>query len=202
MTAAAPGFVVWLTGLSGAGKTTLARQLHADLLARGLTRVEILDGDELRQTMCKGLGFSREDRDENIRRIGWLAQMLERNGVAVLVAAISPYRAARAAAQATLTRCLEVHCTAPLAVLRQRDVKGLYSRAAAGELRQFTGISDPYEPPTAPAVVADSSTATVEENAAATLAELSRRGWLGGGAGLTPAEEEQLRRRLADLGYL
>ncbi|HNW92651.1 MAG TPA: adenylyl-sulfate kinase [bacterium] len=196
------GLVIWLTGMSGTGKTTLAQALAQALPARGAARMQLLDGDELRQTLCRGLGFSRADRDENIQRLGYVAQLLERHGVAVIVAAISPYRETRAAVQATLTRCLEVQCTAPLTVLQQRDVKGLYAQAAAGELPQFTGVSDPYEPATAPAVTVDSSAETVAAGVDKVLAALTARGWLAGDAGLTTAEEELVRQRLADLGYL
>lgn len=196
------GFVVWLTGLSGTGKSTLARELARVLPAQGAPRVEILDGDEMRQTICAGLGFSRADRDENIRRIGHVAQLLEKHGVAVIIAAISPYRDTRAAVQGTLRRCLEVQCTAPLDVLQQRDVKGLYAQAQAGTVTNLTGISDPYEPAVSPAVTADSGAEDVVQSAAKVLAELKKRGWLGGGGGYTDAEEEQVRQRLSDLGYL
>ncbi len=195
------GFVVWLTGLSGTGKSTLAQELARLLPAQGVTRVEILDGDEMRKTICAGLGFSRADRDENIRRVGHVAQLLEKHGVAVIVAAISPYRDTRAAVQRTLRRCLEVQCTAPLDVLQQRDVKGLYAQAAAGAVTNLTGVSDPYEPAVSPAVIADSGAENVAQSAAKVLAELRQRGWLGGG-GYTDAEEEQVRQRLSDLGYL
>lgn len=143
------GFVLWLTGPPCAGKTTLARALRARLAgARG---VELLDGDEVRAALSRGLGFSREDRDENVRRIGFVARLLARNGVAVIVAAVSPYRATRAEVAAALRAegipVLEAHVDAPLDVLVARDGKGLYRKALAGELPRFTGVSDPYEPP-------------------------------------------------------
>lgn len=149
--AGANGRVVWFTGLSGAGKTTLARALERELTARG-ERVELLDGDAVREQLSKGLGFSREDRDTNVRRIAYVAGLLARHGVTVLVSAISPYRAAREAALAQLPGALEVFVDAPLAAVAARDVKGLYARAAQGELANFTGVSDPYEAPLAPAV--------------------------------------------------
>ncbi|WP_457637196.1 adenylyl-sulfate kinase [Oceanithermus sp.] len=145
------GVTVWFTGLSGAGKTTLARAVYDELKARGY-KVEILDGDVVRQYLTKGLGFSKEDRDENIRRIGFVAHLLTRNGVIVLVAAISPYRKTREEVRQKIGDFIEVYVNAPLEVCEQRDVKGLYKKARAGEIKNFTGISDPYEPPPNPEV--------------------------------------------------
>jgi len=148
---AQPGLTVWFTGLSGAGKTTICTAVHAELQARGY-RVEMLDGDVVRRQLYPDLGFSKADRDENIRRIGFLAQLLTRNGVIALVAAISPYRAARDEVRKSIGHFLEVHVDAPLAVCEDRDPKGLYRRARSGDLRGLTGIDDPYEAPLAPEV--------------------------------------------------
>jgi adenylylsulfate kinase len=145
----ATGRVVWFTGLSGAGKSTLAAALHAELSARGVP-VELLDGDAVRENLSKGLGFSREDRDTNVRRIAFVAGLLARHGVTVLVSAISPYADTRREVLAGLPRPLEVFVDAPLDVVTARDVKGLYLRAIAGDLPHFTGVSDPYEAPTQP----------------------------------------------------
>jgi adenylylsulfate kinase len=146
------GVTVWFTGLSGAGKSTISEGVHRELKARS-TRVELLDGDLVRQNLSKGLGFSKEDRDINIRRIGFVADLLTRNGVTVLVAAISPYREARDEVRAQIGDFLEIHVAATLDTLVDRDVKGLYRKALAGELANFTGVSDPYEAPTDPELV-------------------------------------------------
>jgi adenylylsulfate kinase len=145
------GLTVWFTGLSGAGKTTICRSVHAELSTRGY-RVEMLDADVVRKQLWPDLGFSKGDRDENIRRIGYLAQLLTRNGVIALVAAISPYRAARNEVRDNILRFLEVHVDAPLRVCEERDPKGLYRRARSGDLPGFTGIDDPYEAPLAPEI--------------------------------------------------
>lgn len=167
----APGRVVWFTGLSGAGKTTLASALRTELEARG-EPVELLDGDLLREHFTKGLGFSREDRDENVRRVAFLAGLLAKHGVTVLVSLISPYRDTRREVLARLPGALEVFVDAPLAVVEARDVKGLYARARRGEIRHFTGLDDPYEAPLSPDVHVRSDAETVEDSLAKLLAAL------------------------------
>ena len=146
------GLTVWLTGLSGSGKSTVAGILERELRARG-RRVEVLDGDEVRKHLTKGLGFTREDRDENVRRVGWVCEVLSRNDVIAIAAVISPYRALRDEVRARIGRFVEVYMEAPVDVLAARDPKGLYRRAMAGEIEGFTGVSDPYEPPIHPEVV-------------------------------------------------
>lgn len=155
------GLTVWFTGLSGAGKTTICKSVHAELLARGY-RVEMLDADVVRKHFWPELGFSKADRDENIRRIGLMAEDLTRDGVIALVAAISPYRAARNDVRKRIDRFVEVHVDAPLTVCEQRDPKGLYRRARSGDLPGFTGIDDPYEAPFAPEVRCATDQDTVE----------------------------------------
>jgi sulfate adenylyltransferase/3'-phosphoadenosine 5'-phosphosulfate synthase len=171
------GFVVWLTGLSGAGKTTIAQGVAARLRAAGLP-VEVLDGDVVRQHLGQGLGFSRADRDTNIRRITFVAKLLARNGVAVVVAAISPYRAVRQEARAEIGRFVEVFVQCPLDELVRRDTKGLYARALRGELANFTGISDPYEEPLAPEVTLDTASQPVDECVASVLRAVARLGYV------------------------
>ena len=157
------GFTIWFTGLSGAGKSTISALL-ADRLRATSAKVEVLDGDVVRTHLSKGLGFSKEDRDENIRRIGFVCEILSRNGVIAIAAAISPYRAVRDEVRSRIPGFVEVYVECPVEVLAERDVKGLYKKALAGEIAQFTGITDPYEPPTAPEVVVNSSTETPEQS--------------------------------------
>ncbi len=175
------GFTLWLTGLSGAGKTTLAARLAAELSVRGVN-VEVLDGDEVRTNLSKGLGFSKEDRDINIRRIGYVCRLLSRNGVGTLSAAISPYRAVRdevrRAIEGENVQFIEVFVKCPIAVLADRDVKGLYKKALAGEIKGFTGVSDPYEEPLAPDVVVQTDRETVESSCKTIIRELEERGLL------------------------
>jgi adenylylsulfate kinase len=158
-----PGLTVWLTGLSGAGKTTISEQIATQLIDRGY-KVECLDGDLMRQTLTKGLGFSKIDRDENIRRIGFVANLLTRNEVIVLVSVISPYQEIRQEVRTTIGDFMEVYVSASLAVCQQRDVKGHYQKAQAGELKNFTGVADPYEPPLNPEVTCYTDTETISES--------------------------------------
>ncbi|HET7046225.1 MAG TPA: adenylyl-sulfate kinase [Gaiellaceae bacterium] len=174
----AQGFVVWLTGLSGAGKSTIARALRTELERRGIV-VDSLDGDVVREHLSRGLGFSKEDRDTNIARIGWVASRLARAGAAVVVSAISPYEEQRRLARALVeehARFVEVHVATPLEVCIERDPKGLYERALAGEIEHFTGVSDPYEEPAGPELRLDTSTRTPAESTAEVLAVLARLG--------------------------
>jgi len=157
------GCTVWFTGLSGAGKSTVSTLLHRRLCAAG-AKVELLDGDVVRTHLSKGLGFSREDRDENIRRIGFVCELLSRNGVIAIAAAISPYREIRQSVRARIPNFVEVFMECPMDVLIERDVKGLYKRALAGEIEHFTGVSDPYEPPESPELILDSSRESPEQS--------------------------------------
>lgn len=173
-----PGFTVWLTGLSGAGKSTLARRL-AELLAEPAgRRPEILDGDEVRLHLSRELGFTRQDRTTNVLRLGWICELLNRNGVPVIVAAISPYRDARAQVRARLDRFVEVHVACPLDVCEQRDVKGLYRKARAGAIAAFTGIDDPYETPMRPELAVRTDLESVDASARRVLDTLRRLGYL------------------------
>lgn len=166
-----PGCCLWFTGLSGAGKSTIADLVVAELVARG-RRVELLDGDEVREHLSKGLTFSKEDRDTNVRRIGWVAKVLSRNGVIAVTAAISPYRAVREEIRATIEHFVEIHVATPFEVCEARDVKGLYAKARSGEIPQFTGLDDPYEPPLDPEVRIDTAGRAPAESAAEVTAYL------------------------------
>jgi adenylylsulfate kinase len=171
------GAVLWFTGLSGAGKSTLAEALEPKLRAEG-KKVESLDGDVVRTHLSKGLGFSREDRDLNIARIAFVAHLLQRNGVIVLVSAISPYRNTRDDARKLIGDFVEIHVAPPLEECIKRDVKGLYQKAIAGEIKQFTGISDPYEAPLSPELTIDTSTVSVDDGINRILAKLRELGFL------------------------
>jgi len=199
------GVTVWFTGLSGSGKTALALRLEEELRRRGL-KVERLDGDIVRQGLTRDLGFSREDRDKNIERVTFVAKLLTRNGVAVLCSFISPYREVRARSRQEIGHFVEVYCYAPLETLIERDVKGLYKKAIAGEIPNFTGISDPYEPPENPEVTIDSSQETIEESLGKVLRKLEELGYVPPATReetpYTADEEAQVEARLAALGYL
>jgi 3'-phosphoadenosine 5'-phosphosulfate synthase len=173
----ARGFVVWLTGLSGAGKSTIAERLREELREVGRP-AELLDGDEVRTHLSKGLGFSKEDRDTNIRRIGFVARLLARSGGVAITAAISPYREVRDEVRAQTPGFVEVYVRCSLDELVRRDVKGLYRKALAGEIANFTGVSDPYEEPLAPEVVLDTERETVEQSVAKVMAALERLGYV------------------------
>src|SRR5262245_41667105 len=171
------GFCIWFTGLSGAGKSTLSRALSEILKSRS-RNVEILDGDEVRENLSKGLGFSREDRDTNIRRIGYVCHLLARNGVIAISAAISPYRSVRDENRKRIGNFVEIFVKCPLEGLIGRDVKGLYKKALAGEIKNFTGVSDPYEDPLQPEIVVETDKETVEESARKIIGYLERERWL------------------------
>lgn len=166
-----PGCCLWFTGLSGAGKSTVANLVVTELRARG-RKVELLDGDEVREHLSKGLGFSKEDRDTNVRRIGWVAAVLARNGVISVTAAISPYRAVRDEVRGWVDNFVEIYVATTLEECEARDVKGLYAKARAGEIPEFTGVSDPYEPPLDPEITLHTAGKTPEESAAEVIAWL------------------------------
>jgi adenylylsulfate kinase len=171
------GFCLWLTGLPSAGKTTISRELAPRLSARGW-RVELLDGDEVRKGLSSDLGFDRASREQHARRVTFVAKLLARNGVIPIVALISPYASSRALAREQIGPFVEVYIRTPIEVCEQRDVKGLYKRAHAGEIHDFTGVDDPYEPPEHPDITVDTIRMTPAESAAYVISELERLGWL------------------------
>jgi len=169
------GFTLWFTGLPCAGKSTLARMVAEELGRRGI-RCEILDGDEVRQHLSRGLGYSKEDRDENIRRIGFVCGLLSRHGVAAIVAAISPYRAARDQVRSAVGTFVEVQVQTPVEICAQRDPRGLYKKAFRGQLKNFTGVNDPYEPPLNPELVVDAGHESAKVCTGQVIACLERLG--------------------------
>jgi len=187
------GVTVWFTGLSGAGKTTIAHKLEQVLRERG-RNVEILDGDVVRTHLSKGLGFSKEDRDINIRRIGFVCQLLSRNGVIAIAAAISPYRDIRDEVREMAGDFVEVYAKCPIEVLTERDVKGLYKKALAGEIKNFTGVSDPYEEPLNPEVVIETDKESEDESLAKLVAKLEELGYLAP-AGVSSSEAKEVAQR-------
>ena len=199
------GFTLWFTGLPCSGKSTLAA-IVAEELKRRERFVEILDGDEVRKHLTKGLGFSREDRDENIRRIGYVCRLLSRNGAIAIAAAISPYRSVRDEVRAghESGRFLEVYVNTPLEICIQRDVKGMYKKALAGEMKNFTGIDDPYEPPHAPELTIETAGESESRSAARIFALLEQLGLAEAASepAYTAEEAEKIRERLTRLGYI
>jgi adenylyl-sulfate kinase len=206
------GFTVWITGLSGSGKSTIAGQLAAALRARGLP-VVVIDGDEVRSGLSADLGFSREDRDTQVRRVGWMCDLLTRSGVVAVAALVSPYESTRAEVKAAIGRCLIVYVEAPLSTLAARDTKGLYRDAAAGRVTDLTGVGDPYEPPVDPDVHCVTDEGESPEDCAQRIVarilelglmprEVADEGKLEGGPGYLADEEEDVRERLAELGYI
>ncbi|MGY6528633.1 MAG: adenylyl-sulfate kinase [Cyanobacterium sp.] len=171
------GVTVWFTGLSGAGKTTISQVVAQKLKDAGY-KLEVLDGDIVRTNLTKGLGFSKEDRDENIRRIGFVSNLLTRNGVIVIVSAISPYREVREEVKSKIGNFVEVFVNAPLATCEERDVKGLYKKARSGEIKMFTGISDPYEPPLSPEIECRTDLEELDESVNKVLQGLKDLGYL------------------------
>ena len=180
------GFTVWFTGLSGAGKTTVS-EILVKRLNDGGAKVEVLDGDVVRTNLSKGLGFSKEDRDTNIKRIGFVCEMLSRHGVIAIAAAISPYKDVRDSIRATIPNFVEVYAHCPMDTLVERDVKGLYKKALAGEIKNFTGVSDPYEAPENPEVSFDSSKETPQQSADRIWAKLVALGLLTADGGSSRA---------------
>jgi len=197
------GFTLWFTGLSGSGKTTLAKAVEAELRRRGL-KVERLDGDVVRKSLSKDLGFTKEDRDANIERVTFVAKLLTRNGVAVLCSFISPYRERRARSRAEIGNFVECYVECPLEVCIERDAKGLYQRAMAGEIENFTGISDPYEPPENPEIKVNTAELTIEEGVELILRRLEELGYLEPEEGKVYSAEEEaaVEERLRALGYI
>jgi adenylyl-sulfate kinase len=199
----AKGFTLWFTGLSGSGKSTLAERVRDLLLERGM-KVEVLDGDVIRQNLSRGLGFSKEDRDINIRRIGFVCNLLTRNDVVAIGAAISPYRAIRDENRKLIGRFVEVYCQCDIDTLKNRDPKGLYEKALRGEIKNFTGVSDPYEAPEKAEVVVDTANEDIDTSVDRILRTLEQMGYIpaGDGRGYSEDEEESIKERLRDLGYI
>jgi adenylyl-sulfate kinase len=198
------GFTIWFTGLSGSGKTTLSRMVESELRRRGIRKVELLDGDVIRTHLSKGLGFSKEDRDANIKRIGFVCKLLSRNGVIAIAAAISPYRAVRDFNRKEIGDFVEIYCKCSLEVCIERDVKGLYKKALAGEIKNYTGIDDPYEAPLNAEVVLETDRETPEESVKKIFQKLESLEYIPPSeeSVYTAEEEEKVKKRLEDLGYL
>jgi adenylylsulfate kinase len=197
------GFTLWFTGLSGAGKSTLARKIEGMLLERGM-KVEVLDGDIIRTNFSKGLGYSKEDRDINIRRIGFVCHLLSRNDVVAIAAAIAPYDEIRKENRKLIGDYFEVYCKCSLEELKRRDVKGLYAKALKGEIKNFTGVSDPYEEPLDAEVVVQTDAESEDESTAKIIKTLEIMGHIpaDSASDYSEDEEEAIKARLKDLGYI
>jgi adenylyl-sulfate kinase len=198
------GFTVWFTGLPCSGKSTLAVRLKEILNERGIHKVEILDGDVVRTNLSKGLGFSKEDRDINIRRIGFVCNLLSRNEAIAIAAAISPYRNIRDEVRKMIANFVEVYVKAPVEVLAERDVKGMWKKALAGEIKNFTGVDDPYEPPKDPEVIVETNKETVEESVGKIIKTLEELEYIPtvDDDSYTPEEEAKIKEKLKSLGYI
>lgn len=199
------GFTIWFTGLSGAGKTTLSQAVYLEIRRRGI-RSELLDGDIIRSIFSQELSFSKRDRDINVRRIGFVSHLLNKNGVNCVVAAIAPYADTRGQVRQLIEKYVEVYCDSSLEVVIRRDVKGLYKKALTGEIQHFTGVSDPYEPPAAPEIHVRTDSESVEESYCKIIAWLEERGDIPTLNACTPhpfsaADEARWRERLSELGF-
>lgn len=198
------GFTLWFTGLSGSGKSTLSKRVEEILLERGM-KVEVLDGDVVRTNLSKGLGFSKEDRDINIRRIGFVCHLLTRNDVVAIAAAISPYRAIRDENRKLIGSFVEVFCKCPIPILKDRDPKGLYEKALRGEIKGFTGVDDPYEEPLNPEVIVETDKESIDQSVNKIVRTLELMEYIppAGTIGeYTDEEEEKIKERLRSLGYI
>lgn len=196
------GAVVWFTGLPSSGKSTIAREVYRQLIERNCA-VELLDGSEVRESLSRGLGFSREDREENVRRIGYVAKLLSRNGVIAICAAVSPFRATRDEVRQNTTNFLEVYVECPIAVAEARDTDGMYARARSGEIEEFTGVNAPYEPPSAPEVHIHADRESARDAAWKVMRTLEMVGIIPSVEDASQGtQEDDIRRRLASLGYL
>lgn len=194
------GATVWFTGIPSSGKSTIAREVYQRLLDRDAA-VELLDGAEVRESLSRGLGFAREDREENVRRIGYVAKLLSRNGVIAICAAVSPYRESRREVRRNTTNFVEVYVECPVDVAAARDTDGLYARARRGEIEEFTGVNAPYEAPEAPEVHIRSDQETVDQAASKVLQALQRLNLTPPEGGQKQLQEQEIQRRLASLGY-
>lgn len=197
------GFVLWFTGLPSSGKTTLARTVEAHLLERGLN-VEVLDGDDIRKNLSKGLGFTKEDRDTNIRRVGYVCRLLSRNGVVAIASCISPYKAIRDEIREQAQDFVEVYTRCPVEICKERDVKGLYNKALKCEIKGFTGVDDPYEEPDRPEVIVETDKESPEESLNKIIKTLKMLKFIPEleEYDYSEKEEEAVKKRLKDLGYL
>lgn len=195
------GATVWFTGLPASGKSTVAREVYQRLYDRGCA-VELLDGAEVRESLSRGLGFSRADREENVRRIGYVAKLLSRNGVIAICAAVSPYRSSREEVRRNTTNFIEVHVDCPVPVAEQRDAEGLYAAARRGEIEEFTGVNAPYEAPPSPEVYINSASESVDQGAWKVMRTLEMLGVVSEASTEKDAQEDEIRRRLASLGYI